>query len=227
MIKAETHRKAYLPTTASQLISLGHLLHIDTNHSLTKTLADLSKHLRVLVVSDSLDNSAGTLLSIARLENTRANKDTIAAQLHHQRSIGRGGNTTSGEVNDRQTAELSSLANKLVRSLDLTGERAQLRLGVLAGEEDTAGTADLRIDSAHVLNGLNDITGASLTLSADHSGALGDAAQGLTEVAATADEGDLVAVLGDVVDIVGGGEDLGFVDVVNANGFKDLYISVR
>jgi hypothetical protein len=73
-----------------------------------------------------------------------------------------------------------------------------------------------------VLNGLDDITGTGLTLSADHSGALGDAAQGLAEVAATADEGDLVAVLGDVVDIVGGGEDLGFVDVVNTNGFQDL-----
>ena len=223
MIKAETtDTKAYLPTTTSQLISLGQVLHVDTNHGLTETLADLSKHLGVLEVSNSLDNSTGTLLSVTRLENTRANKDTIAAQLHHKGGIGRGGNTASGEVNNGQTAELSSLANKFVGGLDLTGERAELRLSVLASEEDTTGTADLRIDSAHVLNGLDNITGASLTLSADHSGALGDAAQGLTEVTATADEGDLVAVLGNVVDIVSGGEDLGFVDVVNANGFQDL-----
>lgn len=223
MIKAETNdTNPYLPTAASQLISLGQVLHVDTNHGLTETLADLSKHLGVLEVSNSLDDSAGTLLSITGLEDTRANKDTIAAQLHHKGGIGRGGNTASGEVNNGETTEFSSLANKLVRSLNLTGKCAELRLGVLASEEDTAGTADLRIDSAHVLNGLDDITGTSLTLSADHSGALGDAAQGLAEVAATADEGDLVAVLGDVVNIVGGGEDLGFVDVVNANGFQDL-----
>jgi hypothetical protein len=73
-----------------------------------------------------------------------------------------------------------------------------------------------------VLNGLDDITGTSLTLSADHSSTFGDTAQGLAEVAAAADEGNLVAVLGDVVDIIGGGEDLGFVDVVNTNGFQDL-----
>jgi hypothetical protein len=73
-----------------------------------------------------------------------------------------------------------------------------------------------------VLDGLDDITGTGFTLGADHSSALGDATEGLAEVAAPTDEGDLVVVLGDVVDVVGGSEDFRLIDVVDANGFKDL-----
>jgi hypothetical protein len=73
-----------------------------------------------------------------------------------------------------------------------------------------------------VLNSLNNITGTSLTLGADHSGTLRDTAQGLAKVTAAAYEGDLECGLGDVVDIVSGSEDFGFIDVVNANGLEDL-----
>src|SRR5699024_9977795 len=50
----------------------------------------------------------------------------------------------------------------------------------------------------------------------------GDAAQGLTEVRRSADEGNLEDGLVDVVDVVGRGEDLGFVDVVDTEGLEDL-----
>jgi hypothetical protein len=73
-----------------------------------------------------------------------------------------------------------------------------------------------------VLHCLHDVAGTSLTLCADHSGALGDAAKGLAKVAAAADEGSLEVVLCDVVEIIGGGKDFGFINVVNANGFENL-----
>lgn len=219
----QENKGTHLPATASKLVTLRHLANIDTNHSLTETHADLSKNLGVLVVSNGLDNSTGTLLSIARLEDTRANEDTIAAQLHHKRRIGGSSNTTSGEVDNGQTAELGGLADKLVGSLDFTGEGAELGLGVRTGKEDAAGLGDLCADGAHVLHGLDDISGAGFTLGADHGGTLGDATEGLAEVAAAAHEGNLVAVLGDVVDIVGGGQDFGLVNVVDANGLKDLW----
>ena len=81
---------------------------------------------------------------------------------------------------------------------------------------------DLGGDGPHVLDGLDDVAGAGLALGADHGGPLGDASQGFAEVAAAADEGDFEGVFFDVVDVVGWGEDFGFVDVVDAEGFEDL-----
>ena len=72
-------------------------------------------------------------------------------------------------------------------------------------------------------HGLDDVTRARLALGADHGGAFGDAAEGFAEVAAPAYEGDPIGVLFDVVDGVGGGEDFGLVDVVDTEGFEDLW----
>ena len=71
-------------------------------------------------------------------------------------------------------------------------------------------------DLADVLDGVDDVSGAGFALGADHAGAFGDAAQGFAEIAGSADEGDGEGVLVDVVRFVGGGEDFGFVDVVDA-----------
>jgi hypothetical protein len=59
--------------------------------------------------------------------------------------------------------------------------------------------ADLVLDGAHVADGLDDVAGAGFALGADHGGAFADAAEGFTEVAAAADEGDGEGVLIDVV----------------------------
>ena len=69
-----------------------------------------------------------------------------------------------------------------------------------------------------MFDGFDDVAGAGFAFGADHGGAFGDAAQGFTEVAAAADEGGGVGVFGDVVEVVGGGEDFGFVNVVDAVG---------
>ncbi|KAF4352118.1 hypothetical protein G4B88_015028 [Cannabis sativa] len=71
-------------------------------------------------------------------------------------------------------------------------------------------------------NGLDDVPGSGLTLGADHGRALANTAEGLTEVAAAADEGDPEVVLVDVIFLVGEGEDLALVDVVDSDGLEDL-----
>ena len=81
---------------------------------------------------------------------------------------------------------------------------------------------DLAGDLAHVLDGVDDVAGAGFALGADHGGAFGDAAEGFAEVARAADEGRGEGVLVDVVDFVGGGEDFGLVDEVDAEGLEDL-----
>lgn len=73
-------------------------------------------------------------------------------------------------------------------------------------------------------DGLDDVAGPSLALRPDHSSTLADAAEGLAQVAAPADEGDVEVVLLDVVGVISRGQDLGLVDVVNANSLEDLQV---
>ena len=77
-------------------------------------------------------------------------------------------------------------------------------------------------DLADVLDGVDYVSGAGFALGADHACAFGDAAQGFAEIARAADEGDGEGVLVDVVSFVGGGEDFGFVDVVDAEFLENL-----
>ncbi len=75
---------------------------------------------------------------------------------------------------------------------------------------------------AHVGGGVRDVTGAGLTLRADHRRALGDPAQRLAEVGRAAHERDGERPLVDVVGVVGRGEHLGLVDVVDAEALQHL-----
>lgn len=77
-----------------------------------------------------------------------------------------------------------------------------------------AGSAlDLSLHGALVVNSLDNVSGTGLTLGADHRCALGNTAESLAEVAATADERHLKVVLVDVVVFVCGGQNLGLVDL--------------
>ncbi len=82
--------------------------------------------------------------------------------------------------------------------------------------------SDASVHGPDVAHRLDDVTGAGLTLGAHHGGALVDAPEGLAEVPGAADEGHLEGVLVDVVGLVGRREDLGLVDVVDAEGLEDL-----
>ena len=82
--------------------------------------------------------------------------------------------------------------------------------------------AHLGVDRAQVAHGLDDVAGARLALGADQAGALADAPQRLAEVGRAAHEGHREGPLVDVVLLVGRGEHLGLVDVVDVESLEDL-----
>ena len=153
---------------------------------------------------------------VAGLEDAGADEDALGAELHHHRGVGRGGDAAGGEQHDRQLAELGDLAHQLERRLQLLGGDVQLVVG--EGLE----AADLGADLAHVRGGVGDVAGAGLALGADHGRALGDAAQRLAQVGGAADERDGELPLVDVVGVVGRGQHLGLVDVVDAEALQHL-----
>ena len=65
---------------------------------------------------------------------------------------------------------------------------------------------------------LDHIAGARFPLGADHGRALGNAPQGLAQIPGPADKGDLEPGFVNMVRVVGGGEDLALVDIVDLNG---------
>ena len=82
-----------------------------------------------------------------------------------------------------------------------------------------------RISLEHVtqlVDGLDHVARPGLALGPHHRGALVDPPQGLAEVSAAAHERDLEGVLVDVVALVGRGQDLGLVDVVDAERLEHL-----
>jgi hypothetical protein len=204
------------PTPLRHPILLPHLPHIYPHHRLSQITTNLRQHLGIPKMRHRLHNSLRPLPHIARLENPTPHKNAIAPQLHHERRIRRRRDAPRGEIDDGQTPQPSRLLEQVEGGADRLGEDAQLHVGHVCGGVDLGG------DGADVLDGLDDVAGAGLALGADHGGAFGDAPQGFAQVAAAADEGHFKGVFFDVVDCVGGGEDFGFVDVVDAEGFEDL-----
>ena len=77
-------------------------------------------------------------------------------------------------------------------------------------------------DAAQVPDGFDDVAGAGFPLRADHAGTLADATEGLAEIGGATDERDGERELVDVVGLVGRGQHLGLVDVVDPQGLQDL-----
>lgn len=65
---------------------------------------------------------------------------------------------------------------------------------------------------------LDDVTSASLALGTDHCRSLPDTAEGLWERAASTHERNSEVVLVDVVCVIGEGEHLALIDVVDLHG---------
>ena len=82
--------------------------------------------------------------------------------------------------------------------------------------------ADLRVHRAHMGDGLNDIARARFALGANHACALCDAAERFAQITRAANERHVELGLVDVVNVVGGGEDLTLVDVVDLDRLEDL-----
>ena len=81
---------------------------------------------------------------------------------------------------------------------------------------------NIRVNLVYIAHSFNNITRAHLALSADYSGAFSNTAEGFAKITAPAYKGDLVAVLINIVEGVGGGEDFRLINIVNTKGFKDL-----
>ena len=126
-----------------------------------------------------------------------------------------GGDAAGGKVHHRQAAFLAHGQADFQGSAVFLGEIGHFGLG--QGAEH----ADLVHDLAAMAHGFHHVAGAGLALGADHGRAFGDAAQGLAQVAAAADEGHGEVALVDMIPVIGGGQHFAFVDVVHAQGLKD------
>eukprot|EP00262_Sarcandra_glabra_P011813 TRINITY_DN2911_c0_g3_i1.p1 TRINITY_DN2911_c0_g3~~TRINITY_DN2911_c0_g3_i1.p1 ORF type:complete len:336 (+),score=10.47 TRINITY_DN2911_c0_g3_i1:113-1120(+) len=192
------------------------IIQINPHHGLPQSAAHFRHNLRIAVMRNGLHDRARPPRGIAALKNPGPDENPVAPQLHHERGVGGRRDAACGKVHDGEPPELLRLHDEIVGRGDLLGEGEDLVVVHVA--ED----ANVAHDGADVAHGLDDVAGAGLALGADHGGALADAAQGLAEVAAAADEGDAEVVLVDVVVFVSDGEDFGLVDVVDAEGFEDL-----
>uniref|UniRef100_A0A7C9DZC8 Uncharacterized protein n=1 Tax=Opuntia streptacantha TaxID=393608 RepID=A0A7C9DZC8_OPUST len=163
-----------------------------------------------------LNNRPGSSGRVTALEHARADKHSIAAQLHHQGGIRRRRHPTGGELDHRQPPQLLGLHHQIARRGDL------LRKGEHLIIVHVPQNPDLTHHAPHVTYGLDDVSRPSLTLGSNHGGAFSDAAERLPQIAAATNKGDLEVMLVDVVVLVGGGQNLGFVDIVDSNGFQDL-----
>jgi hypothetical protein len=73
-----------------------------------------------------------------------------------------------------------------------------------------------------VTDGLDDITSSSLAFSSYHCSTFTNAAECFAQISATTNERNRKGVLFNMMSMIGRGENLGFIYVINANGFKDL-----
>ncbi len=103
-----------------------------------------------------------------------------------------------------------------------SGARSSFASAASSSARELREPADAAGDLAQVADGLDDVAGAGLALGADHRRALADPPQRLAEVGRAADERDVEGPLVDVVGLVGRGQDLGLVDVVDLERLQDL-----
>ena len=116
-------------------------------------------------------------------------------------------------------AVIGNPLDEVIRGLKVLGRTEEL-LGTKALEP-----CDPVTHRAHVTNSLDDVAGPRLAFGANHRRTFAETAERLAEVTGTAYEGHVEVPLVDVVLLVGGREDFGLVDVVDAEGLKDLRLN--
>src|ERR1035437_9009501 len=205
-----------LPAPGREALGIGDRLQRDSAHGCPQALRDLGQDLRVVEMGGGLDDRVRHPGRLLALEDARAHEHAVRPQLHRECRVRGGGDPAGDEVDHRQGAGAGDLADELDRSAELLRGGEQL---VLAHRREPS---QLRVDGADVTDRLNDVAGARLALGTDHRRALGDPAERLAQVAAAAHERHLEGVLVDVVRLVGGRQDLGLVDVVDAERLEDL-----
>src|SRR5437773_6619946 len=207
---------AELPASGSEQLVLRDGGNLEPVHRLSQPRGDLGENLRLVEVGRGGNYCFGTLQGVLGLEDARAYEYAIDAQLHHQRGIGRGGDAAGGEVDDWEPTQALAFLEQLHRGSD------QLRLVDQLGLVHALQLADAGVDGPRVADSLDHVAGTRLAFGADHGCAFRDAAQRLTKVPAAANKGDFEWVLVDVKLLIGGGQDLGLVDVIDAERLEDL-----
>mmetsp|Transcript_18976 Transcript_18976/g.49367 ORF Transcript_18976/g.49367 Transcript_18976/m.49367 type:complete len:383 (-) Transcript_18976:77-1225(-) len=188
----------------------------NANHRLAEVLTVLGNDAGILVVRDRLHDGLGTLCGVTRLKDARADKNAVAAELHHQRSIGGGSDAARGKVDHREPTQVLDLLDDR-HGHTLLGRKG-LELAVIHALE----SADLVSDGAGVPHSLNHIARPGGAFGADHRRPFVDPPHGLAKVLGAAHKRDLEVVLLDVVLVVSRGEYLTLVNVVNAKRLEDL-----
>jgi hypothetical protein len=149
-------------------------------------------------------------------ENAAADENGFCSELHHESCIGGGGDATGGEVWYGELARFGDHADEFIGSSMDFGGVIQLLLAENGELTHLAG------DLAHVLDGVNDVSRAGLTLGANQGSALGNATERFAEIAGSADEGNGEGMFINMVGFVGGGENFAFVDKVDTEGLEHL-----
>jgi len=149
-------------------------------------------------------------------EDAAAYEDCFGAELHDEAGVSGRGYASRAEIWDGELAGFGDHPYQFVGSAVLFG------FGVEFFFAEDGEDFHLLHDLADVLDGVDYVAGAGLTLGADHGCTFGNAAQGFAEIARPADEWDFEGVLVDVVGFVGGSEHFGFVNVVDAEFLQDL-----
>ncbi len=226
-------------------------VEVAPHHRFPKILADLANQLSIFVVGGRFNNGFGAFGRVAAFEDAAANKYAVASHLHHECCVGWCGDAACCEVDDGEAAHLFDFAEDVadVGGQLFVGDAA---VGVVEGgffaaevlkDEFVEGVVAFGVVFGHavqfvVFGGLDELDGAGhhaavaygfddvaascFAFGADHGGAFGDAPHSFAEVGAAADEGYGEVFFEDVEEGVGGGEDFGFVDHVDAEFLEDL-----
>src|SRR5829696_246933 len=205
-----------LPATGREPFSFGEITHLPADHSRAESPARLGHGLRILVVGRRGHDGPRPEGGVPALEDAAPHEHAVGPELYHKGRVGRGGYAAGREQHDGQSPVLGDPPHELVRRPEVLRLRHQLL--VFEGAEP----ANPAYYGAHVPHGLDHVAGAGLALGADHGRPLTDAPQRFAKVRGAAHEGHLEGGLVYVVLLVGGGQDLGLVYVVDLEGLQYL-----
>src|ERR1700754_5216585 len=94
---------------------------LEAGHRLAETDRGGRDPLGVVEVGGRLDDRLGAALGVGALEDAGADEVALGAELHHQRRVGRGGDTTGAEERHRQAARGDDLLDDFQRRRQFLG----------------------------------------------------------------------------------------------------------
>src|SRR3984893_1619777 len=186
-----------LPASGSEQLFFGDGRNLESVHCLPQAGGYLSEDLRLVEICRGRHDRLGSLQGVLGLKDAGPDEDAIDTELHHRRGVGRRGDPTGSEVDHWQATELLAFGKQVDRRAQQLGLMHELS----AVHSDQL--ADACVDGPGVADGFDHVAGPGLALGAAHPGALRDAAEGLPEIPAPADEGNFERVLVDVIFLVG------------------------